>query len=163
VTPHRTLRSAFEGCASEAGTRGNSSGCTYQALASPHRSPPWAVNSKTIRKTPNTLNATFIFEGKDGKCKMMELEVRHWITNHEAEIGTDATPRHISCSLRRLRTDVASLAAPRANFKQQAIAQRTNDNAGAQYADPRSKHPRRDPTGPPASIALPRIVPPAAS
>jgi hypothetical protein len=69
-----------------------------------------------IRKTPNTLNATFIFEGKDGKRKMMELEVRHWITNHEAEIGTGATPRHISCCLRRLRTDVASLAAPRANF-----------------------------------------------
>jgi hypothetical protein len=27
----RTLRSAFEGCASESETRGNSSGCTYQA------------------------------------------------------------------------------------------------------------------------------------
>jgi predicted dehydrogenase len=42
------------------------------------------------QETPNTLNATFIFEGKDGKRKMMELEVRHWITNHEAEIGTGA-------------------------------------------------------------------------
>src|SRR5437588_2336264 len=41
------------------------------------------------QETPNTLHATFCFE-PDGKRKMMELEVRHWITNHEAEIGTDA-------------------------------------------------------------------------
>ncbi len=27
---------------------------------------------------------------QDGKRKMMELEIRHWITNHEAEIGTGA-------------------------------------------------------------------------
>ena len=42
------------------------------------------------QETPNTLNATFIFETPGGKRKMMELEVRHWITNHEAEIGTGA-------------------------------------------------------------------------
>jgi predicted dehydrogenase len=42
------------------------------------------------QETPNTLNATFCFDGPDGKRKMMELEVRHWITNHEAEIGTGA-------------------------------------------------------------------------
>ena len=42
------------------------------------------------QETPNTLNATFIFEAQNGKRKMMELEVRHWITNHEAEIGTGA-------------------------------------------------------------------------
>lgn len=41
------------------------------------------------QETPNTLHATFCFE-PDGKRKMMELEVRHWITNHEAEIGTGA-------------------------------------------------------------------------
>ena len=41
------------------------------------------------QETPNTLHATFCFEG-DGKRKMMELEVRHWITNHEAEIGSGA-------------------------------------------------------------------------
>lgn len=40
------------------------------------------------QETPNTLNATFCFESAGGKRKMMELEVRHWITNHEAEIGT---------------------------------------------------------------------------
>ena len=39
------------------------------------------------QETPNTLHATFCFES-DGKRKMMELEVRHWITNHEAGIGT---------------------------------------------------------------------------
>ena len=42
------------------------------------------------QETPNTLHATFCFDGPDGKRKMMELEVRHWITNHEAEIGTGA-------------------------------------------------------------------------
>jgi hypothetical protein len=42
------------------------------------------------QETPNTLNATFYFDGSDGKRKLMELEVRHWITNHEAEIGSGA-------------------------------------------------------------------------
>jgi len=42
------------------------------------------------QETPNTLNATFCFDGPGGKRKMMELEVRHWITNHEAEVGTGA-------------------------------------------------------------------------
>jgi predicted dehydrogenase len=42
------------------------------------------------QETPNTLNATLCFEGPDGKRKIMELEVRHWITNHEAEIGSGA-------------------------------------------------------------------------
>ena len=42
------------------------------------------------QETPNTLNATFYFDGAGGKRKMMEVEVRHWITNHEAEIGTGA-------------------------------------------------------------------------
>lgn len=40
------------------------------------------------QETPNTLSATYYFEEAGGKRKMMELEVRHWITNHEAEIGT---------------------------------------------------------------------------
>jgi len=42
------------------------------------------------QETPNVLNATFYFDSSEGKRKMMELEVRHWITNHEAEIGTGA-------------------------------------------------------------------------
>lgn len=42
------------------------------------------------QETPNTLHATFCFEGEGAKRKMMELEVRHWITNHEVEIGTGA-------------------------------------------------------------------------
>jgi hypothetical protein len=42
------------------------------------------------QETPNTLNATFCFEGSGGKRKMMEVAVRHWITNHEAELGTGA-------------------------------------------------------------------------
>jgi len=42
------------------------------------------------QETPNTLNATFCFDAPDGKRKLMELEVRHWVTNHEAEIGSGA-------------------------------------------------------------------------
>src|SRR5689334_2087368 len=42
------------------------------------------------QETPNVLNATYYFEEPNGKRKMMEVEVRHWITNHEAEIGSGA-------------------------------------------------------------------------
>lgn len=42
------------------------------------------------QETPNVLNATWYFDEPNGKRKMIEMEVRHWITNHEAEIGTGA-------------------------------------------------------------------------
>jgi len=38
------------------------------------------------QETPNTLTATFEFE-EGGAKKMLVFEVRHWISNHEAEIG----------------------------------------------------------------------------
>ena len=40
------------------------------------------------QQTPNDLNCTFEFDQPDGKRRMITFEVRHWITNHEAEIGT---------------------------------------------------------------------------
>ncbi len=43
------------------------------------------------QQTPNLLNAVFYFDSPiAGKRKMLEVEVRPWITNHEAEIGTGA-------------------------------------------------------------------------
>jgi predicted dehydrogenase len=39
------------------------------------------------QQTPNTLNVACEFDMADGKRKMLEFEVRHWITNHEAGIG----------------------------------------------------------------------------
>jgi predicted dehydrogenase len=39
------------------------------------------------QQTPNTLNCAFEFDLPDGKRKMMEFEVRHWITNNAAGIG----------------------------------------------------------------------------
>jgi hypothetical protein len=44
------------------------------------------------QETPNVLHATYYFDAPNapGGHKMMELEVRHWITNHEAEIGSGA-------------------------------------------------------------------------
>lgn len=42
------------------------------------------------QQTPNDLNCAFEFDLPDGKRRMITFEVRHWITNHEAEIGTRA-------------------------------------------------------------------------
>jgi predicted dehydrogenase len=39
------------------------------------------------QETPNILNCHFQFDGTDGKRRILEFEVRHWITNREAEIG----------------------------------------------------------------------------
>jgi predicted dehydrogenase len=40
------------------------------------------------QQTPNTLNCAFEYEIPNAKPKVIEFEVRHWITNNEAEIGT---------------------------------------------------------------------------
>lgn len=40
------------------------------------------------QETPNTLTVAYEFVTPDGKRKMLEFEVRHWITNNEALIGT---------------------------------------------------------------------------
>jgi predicted dehydrogenase len=42
------------------------------------------------QETPNVLTVAYEFEGPDGKPKLMNFEVRGWITNHEAGIGTHA-------------------------------------------------------------------------
>ena len=44
------------------------------------------------QETPNVLRSTYYFDAPNapGGRKIMELEVRPWITNHEAEIGTGA-------------------------------------------------------------------------
>jgi predicted dehydrogenase len=47
------------------------------------------------QQTPNTLNCAFQYDRPNGKSTLLEFEVRHWITNHEAEIGAGgrgATP-----------------------------------------------------------------------
>ena len=40
------------------------------------------------QETPNTLSCIFQFDLPGGKRKMLTFETRHWIANHEAEIGT---------------------------------------------------------------------------
>jgi predicted dehydrogenase len=40
------------------------------------------------QETPNTLGCAFEYNIPNAKPKMLEFAVRHWITNHEAEIGT---------------------------------------------------------------------------
>jgi predicted dehydrogenase len=45
------------------------------------------------QETPNVLNCCFEFQMADGKRRLLEFEVRHWMTNHEAEIGTGAYGR----------------------------------------------------------------------
>jgi len=46
------------------------------------------------QETPNTLNCVFEFDRPDGRRKMMEVEVRHWITNNEAGIRGSLFNRH---------------------------------------------------------------------
>ena len=48
------------------------------------------------QETPNTLNCVFEFDRPDGRRKMMEVEVRHWITNNEAGIRGGLFNRHNS-------------------------------------------------------------------
>jgi predicted dehydrogenase len=40
------------------------------------------------QQTPNDLSCAFEFDLPEGKRRMITFEVRHWITNHEVEIGT---------------------------------------------------------------------------
>jgi len=46
------------------------------------------------QETPNTLNCVFEFDQPGGRRKMMEFEVRHWITNDEAGIRGGLLNRH---------------------------------------------------------------------
>ena len=38
--------------------------------------------------TPNVLNVAYEFDMPGGKKRLLEFEVRHWCTNHEAQIGS---------------------------------------------------------------------------
>jgi hypothetical protein len=49
------------------------------------------------QETPNTLNCAFEFN-EDGKHKMLEFEVRHWMSNGEATVGPNV--RSASASAR---------------------------------------------------------------
>ncbi len=42
------------------------------------------------QQTPNDLNCSFEYSAPGKKRQMITFEVRHWMTNHEAEIGTPA-------------------------------------------------------------------------
>ena len=51
-----------------------------------------AVGAKVMfdddQETPNILNVSYEFDMPDGKKRVLVFEVRHWLTNHEAGIGT---------------------------------------------------------------------------
>ncbi|MGH9455444.1 MAG: Gfo/Idh/MocA family protein, partial [Terriglobia bacterium] len=49
---------------------------------------------KDDQQTPNVLNCAYEFDIPDGSRRMLEFEVRGWMTNHEAEIGTGAFHSH---------------------------------------------------------------------
>ena len=48
------------------------------------------------QETPNTLNCAFMFDQPAGPPKMLEMEVRHWISNNEAGLGRGLFNRHNS-------------------------------------------------------------------
>ncbi len=56
------------------------------------------------QQTPNDLVCVYEFDLPDGKRRMITFEVRHWITNHEAGIGTRAlgTPEPTQSAKARL-------------------------------------------------------------
>src|SRR5215475_12881798 len=78
------------------------------------------------QETPNVLNATYYFDAPGGKRKMMELEVRHWITNHEAEIGTGSYGASAG--------PPAGLTAPNAGKKPAAAGQEKQQSLGPKDA-----------------------------
>ena len=53
-----------------------------------------AIGAKVMfdddQETPNMLTCSYEFAMPGGKTRLMEFEVRHWMTNHEGEIGTGA-------------------------------------------------------------------------
>jgi predicted dehydrogenase len=48
------------------------------------------------QETPNTLACAFMFEQPGARPKMIEMEVRHWISNNEAGLGRGLFNRHNS-------------------------------------------------------------------
>ncbi len=48
------------------------------------------------QETPNTLACGFMFDQPAGPPKMLEMEVRHWISNNEAGLGRGLFSRHNS-------------------------------------------------------------------
>jgi predicted dehydrogenase len=40
------------------------------------------------QETPNVLNVAYEFHSPNAPRRLMEFEVRHWLTNHEADLGT---------------------------------------------------------------------------
>jgi len=44
------------------------------------------------QETPNTLNCAFEYDLPNGKTRMLEFEVRHWMTNGEATVGAQKKP-----------------------------------------------------------------------
>jgi len=62
----------------------------FDAPSTPSRANPARVGDPGP-STPSRANPARVGDpGLDGKRKMLEFEVRHWITNHEAEIGSGA-------------------------------------------------------------------------
>jgi predicted dehydrogenase len=79
------------------------------------------------QQTPNTLHASFEFATADGKRKMLEFEVRHWITNSEAGIGTKTFGSE-GVPAAGLETAPTEAKAPRSTA---AARPKTGPNAGA--------------------------------
>jgi predicted dehydrogenase len=53
------------------------------------------------QQTPNTLNCNFQYDLPNGKRAMLEFEVRHWISNHEAGIGAGTASAQPSSEARQ--------------------------------------------------------------
>ncbi len=60
------------------------------------------------QETPNTLNCAFEFND-NGKRKMLEFEVRHWMSNHEATVGDPSYEGNAPASPRRSSDSIGNI------------------------------------------------------
>jgi predicted dehydrogenase len=50
------------------------------------------------QETPNVLNVAYEFDMPDGKRRLLEFEVRHWIANHEARSARQPSSGSAGCA-----------------------------------------------------------------
>src|SRR5262249_9367551 len=90
------------------------------------------------QETPNVLNCTFTFEEPGGRSKMMEVEVRPWLSNDEAGGGWWGLPRAERDRDALLRLEGLSRRGQRRRVPLRELAWRQTGSRAARQVGPRS-------------------------
>jgi predicted dehydrogenase len=80
------------------------------------------------QETPNTLNCAFEFDMPDGRRKLLEFEVRHWISNHEAGVGEPGWGGEVPPALGKVSAEKPKPRAARPKLGPEAGAHNTIGN-----------------------------------